>query len=157
MAAVAWTDELLDELRGEADPTVDELVDDYYRRHPEIDDARHLVQQIVRRGALDEDDALAAYLSDTAARPAWADDELIRRGQHFFADRSDEIGNILFCASLPEAYGAARRVHVLAVTTELDTAAKRRVAETASCFLDPLPHSHRAAGSWAYPCRGGGR
>jgi len=151
MAGVAWTDELLDDLRGQADPDVDGVVDEYYRRHPEIDDARHLVRQIVRRGALgDHDQALAAYLRDPSARPSWADDELIRRGQRFFADRSDEIGNILFCASLPEAYGAARGVHVLAVTAELATNAKRRVAETGRFLLDALTEGALEPGAAGY-------
>jgi hypothetical protein len=157
MAGAAWTDARLDRLRREADGPVDSLVHSYYARHPEITDARELVVRIARRSAADDDPEVAAYVADTTALPPWADVDLIAAGQRFFADYSSEIGNILFCASLPEAYGAAHGVHVLTVTKELLWHTERRAAETGRFLLDALTEGSLAPGAKGYQAARGVR
>jgi hypothetical protein len=139
---VAWSEELLNELRARGDPEADDLVARFHATHPDIGDPSNLVRRMVRSLRLDEGgdapNPFAAYFADRGALPAWIDRDLVRAGQEFFEDRSAEIGNALFCASLPEAYGAAHGVHVLAITADLVTDTRRRIAETGQFLLQAL-------------------
>jgi hypothetical protein len=142
VGAVAWSDELLAELRAQADLDADDLVGRFYASHPDIGDPSHLVRRMVRSLRLNDDgetpNPFADYFSNRDALPDWTDRAVVRAGQEFFEDRSAEIGNALFCASLPEAYGAAHGVHVLAITADLVTDTRRRIAETGQFLLDAL-------------------
>lgn len=135
-----WTDALLDALRTEGDPIADAALAEYLAagvdRTP-----RSVMAALVRTLAPGGDEPtglLADYLADAAALPEWADPELLRRGQEFFAVQGLYLATALFCASLPVAYASARGAQVIFITGDLVSDAHRRIAETAQLICDVM-------------------
>jgi hypothetical protein len=79
-----------------------------------------------------------AYFLDGPELPRWADGDRIARGQAFFRHHGPLVGAALFCASLPEAYAVADGVEVLAVTAELISHPRRRIAETGKFLVEVM-------------------
>lgn len=131
-----WTDELLDDLRYAGDPEADDVVGRYFEvtgQHPAT-----VFRDMLPPGAPGRAKAgvVEEYYGQTAPLPDWHDKELLRAGARFFAEHGLEIGLGLFCYALPIGYAALPAAHVLDLTSELETNAKRRVFETAQMVLD---------------------
>jgi hypothetical protein len=132
--AAKWDDALLDELRGQGDPTADDVAACYY--DAVRGDHAQLFRGIVSGVPDTADGILAAYYAEGTPLPDWADPAQLVTGAEFFAQWGLEIGLGLFCFSLPVGYAAVPAAHVLDLTARLETDAKRRVYETAQMVLD---------------------
>ena len=148
MAATAWTDELLDELREVGDPPADAVVARDLRRRPgrvrqpPDEDAR-----AQRRGALQAAAGGRAPLPGrTDDLPDWADPERIAVGERFFGQHGPGCVMALACASLPACYAARKGVQVLHLTARLQTDPVRRIGETAQLTLDAMAPGGLAPG-----------
>ena len=124
----------LDQLRLQADPEGDALAAHYLGRDPA--DLFHAVVASKAGGDQLLEPKVAAWLADRPALPPWADVERMRHGAHFFNTWGLQLGLGLFLHSLPLAYASHDGAQVLALTSELETNAKRRVLETAQFVLD---------------------
>jgi hypothetical protein len=132
----------LEGARSVGDDVADAVVAAFAEDHPGVP-VRELVGRMVaelHRDAADQDPRVAAYLLDGPELPPWADAERIARGQAFFRAHGPFVGAALFCASLPEAYAAADGVEVLAVTAELVSDPRRRIAETGRFLVEVMAY-----------------
>jgi hypothetical protein len=146
-----WTDDLLDQLRHTGDPAADDVVARYFQERQE--EPRQLVRRLVKCPVLPEDDrppSVDAYHRDTPPWPDWADEERIRRGTKVFEDWGLFFGTSLFCASLPQAYAAAKGVQVLRMTSRLASDAQRRIYETAQMVVDVMTPGGLEVGAAGY-------
>jgi len=141
-------------MRGMADPEVDQVVEGYYRKHPELGDSRSLVRSMIRElsqakqepqrfmhDAADHDNTwLTAALNVAHASPRWnIEPRLMKRGQDVFANYGLYQASALFFASLPMAYASVDGAAVLARVSDLATHnLTRRVAETGQMLLDVM-------------------
>lgn len=136
----AWTDGVLDALRTEGDPIADAALADYLGADADRT-PRSVMTSLVRTlapGGEEPTGLLADYLADAEALPEWADPELLRQGQEFFAVQGLYIATALFCASLPVAYASARGAQVIFITGDLVSDVHRRIAETAQLICDVM-------------------
>ncbi len=130
----------LEDARGVADPEADKVVRSFRHDHPDLP-VREIVPTMarqLRQAPEAQHPAVARYFLEGPARPDWADPVLLARGQRFFRSNDLVIGASLFCASLPEAYSGAKGVDVLAITAELATNTRRRIAETGQFLIDVM-------------------
>src|SRR5215470_16647226 len=150
--AERWSPSGLSRLRGMADPEIDQVVEGYYREHPELGDSRSLVRSMIRelgkvkqepqrfmRDAVDQDDTwLTAALNVALVPPHWKiDPAMIKRGQEVFAEYGLYQASALFFASLPMAYASVDGAAVLGRVSDLATQnLTRRVAETGQMLVD---------------------
>ena len=135
-----YTDELLDSLRGIADPVPDQLVDQLAERHT-IGTVSGVLHHLLRNAQPIPDELppdVADWLRTSGALPGWSDRRRIERAAHMFATHGPTICLILSTSSLLEAYAAHRGVKVLAFTYRLSQDVYRRVAETAQFVLTVL-------------------
>jgi ER-bound oxygenase mpaB/B'/Rubber oxygenase, catalytic domain len=137
-AGPAWTDADLDAWRAVTDPPADAAVAGYFaatsHHHP-----RHLFGSLVEHLRLPPEDqvpAIAEFLAAAATMPDWAERERIARGQQFFSDWAVHQFTSLYLASLPNAYAAAKGVHVIWLTARLQNDPRRRLNETAQFLMD---------------------
>jgi hypothetical protein len=133
-----WSDAALDEWRHVTDPPADEAVAGYFEAigsaHP-----RSLFGALVDHLQLPPEDqvsAIATFLAAASVIPDWVDPARIRRGQKFFSDWALHQFTSLYLASLPNAYAAAKGVHVIWLTARLQSDAERRLNETAQFLMD---------------------
>jgi hypothetical protein len=140
MSAVppAWSDTALDGWRHVTDPPADAAVAGYFAAvggtHP-----RQLFGALVEHLQLEPEDqvpAIADFLAAAAPMPGWAEHERLARGQQFFSDWALHQFTSLYLASLPNAYAAAKGVHVIWLTARLQDDAERRLNETAQFLMD---------------------
>ena len=68
--------------------------------------------------------------------PEWVDRGRLGRGQAYFSDWALHQFTSLYLASLPNAYAAAKGVHVLWLTARLQNDPERRLNETAQFLMD---------------------
>jgi hypothetical protein len=133
-----WTDAYLDAYRLVGDVDADAAVARILK-DPNLT-ASQFFQQLVRNDApvpADLPGPIAHYFADTAW-PAFADPQLVARGQQLFTKWGPQICLSLFCASLPIGYSADRIVRVLHSIGRLETDALRRVFETAQFLFDVM-------------------
>jgi hypothetical protein len=131
----------LDALRHRGDPPADRLAAALVEAHPGLDegDLVRLVLSEIQARPAPGNDAVRDWMLKGPDLPAWADRDLIRRGQDFFGDWPLAITASLFCTSLPGAYAAADGAQVLVVTSDLATKnITRRVAETGRMLMDVM-------------------
>jgi squalene cyclase len=135
-----WTDAFLDEMRTQRDPAADRVVADLFAR-----DGIDEVNQLLKRFN-ESDDPIPAGLPESARRffdatddlPPWLDEARQRFGETTFSYTSWAMVAALFCASLPEAYCAAKGARVLTETGRLERDINRRILETARFVLDVM-------------------
>ena len=128
--------------RWVGDEVADAVVAAFAEDHPGVP-VRELVGRMVaelHRSPEEQHPLVAAYLVDGPELPPWADHERIARGQAFFRAHGPLVGAALFCASLPEAYAAADGVEVLAVTAELVSDPRKRIAETGRFLVEVMAY-----------------
>ncbi len=135
-----FTDELLQQMRREADPVADELVaalmqtGDRQAMHGWWDSVT------VNGNSLPADlpEPVKYYLQETQNLPAWADKRRMQRGHRFFARHAPAMLSILGCLSLPYCYAAADGAQVLWLSQRIRNDTRRRLAETAQFLLDVM-------------------
>jgi hypothetical protein len=132
------SDEELASWRAVTDPPADEAVAGYFsERH--ADHPRHLFGALVEHLQLPPEDqvpAIAEFLATASSMPEWVEPQRLAAGQRFFSDWATHHFTALYLASLPNAYAAARGVHVLWLTARLQDDAERRLNETAQFLMD---------------------
>ena len=147
-----WTDDLLDRMRGRADPEADVVVARYFEEAGGASPHRFFRQIATRFEPVREECSAAVldYLDDTPALPVWADPERMRLGQDFFGRWGLYVPLVLICSSLPECYGAAKGVQVLHLTARLASDTRRRIVETAQMVLDVMAPGGMEIGAQGY-------
>lgn len=139
---------MLDMLRQQADPEADRLAEHYLDRKPSDFFAGAMAARYARTDAADPH--IAKWLSDRPDLPAWADQARLQRGSEFFSEWGIELGLGLFLSSMPLAYAAEEGARVLALTSRLETDAKRRVLESAQFVLEVTAPGALARGQSGY-------
>lgn len=139
-SATRWTDARFDALAHQGDPLADEVVAEHARlvglEHPAhlvANIGRHLVLPAEKRSA-----PLHDYLEARPPLPDWVNPKRMASSVDFFTQHGLTIGTSLFCASLPEAYAAARGARVLTLTARMTSDPVRRVYETAQLVFDSM-------------------
>ena len=135
MSVTDWSDDFLDSLRTQADPSADEVVAGLFAGTA---DATSAFRALVVQQHEVADPALSAFLEGKDDPPAWMDPELVAAGQERFARWGSHVFTALYAAALPSAYACWRGVQVLGLTARLETDAKRRLNETAQFHLDVM-------------------
>jgi len=141
-ASAAHAELTLDAARWVGDEVADAVVAAFAADHPgvAVRDLVGLMVAEVHRHPAEQHPLVAAYFGDGPELPPWADDERVARGQAFFRAHGPFVGAALFCASLPEAYAAADGVEVLAVTAELVSDPRKRIAETGRFLVEVMAY-----------------
>ena len=140
MTSKIWTDAFLNAQRELGDEPADRVMASIVEKH-EIEMVDELFRSLVRNDGIVPEHMppdVLDFLDATAVLPAWADPDLIARGENFFDLHWPLIVTFLFCASLPNAYAAHRGAQVLALTARLKTQVERRIFETAQFVLDVM-------------------
>lgn len=135
-----FTDPFLDALRREGDPPADQVVASYLDGVLGAHDG-HLISALIAHGAssTDEDSApLREFVLERPTWPAWADDDMVQRGQAVFAEYVAQLGLGLWMASIPAGYAGAHGAEVLTHTARLVSDAKRRFLETGQFIIDVM-------------------
>jgi hypothetical protein len=135
-----FTDAVLDRLSFVGDPMADEVVAEHVA-HQQLHDPRRLVGDIAAHLVLPPErrsPPIERYFAEEPPLPSWADAALMAQGASFFDLYGLAIGSALFCASLPEAYAAARGARTLALTAQMVTDPVRRVNETAQMVFNTV-------------------
>jgi hypothetical protein len=133
-----WSDAALDRWRQVTDPPADDAVAGYFEAIGR-DRPRRLFGALVDHLQLPPEDqvpAIATFLAAASAIPDWVDRARLGRGQRFFSDWALHQFTSLYLASLPNAYAAAKGVHVIWLTARLQSDAERRLNETAQFLMD---------------------
>jgi hypothetical protein len=148
-----WPDELLESLREQGDPTVDPIVRDLFRRK-EVEAVNAAMRAMTDNAATPDamPPAVAAWLREHRALPAWADRARMDRASRFFVDHGVSISMLLGLSSLLEAYAAKKGVKVLYATDQMGaTNADRRLGETTQFLLTVMAPGALFAGGNAIP------
>jgi hypothetical protein len=136
-----WTDQLLNEKRRQGDRLADGAVKELFQRG-NVQAVNNLMSTLVSNdqpAPADLPAEIQTYLAATPmVLPDWADPDKIKQGQKLFEAFGPQISLCLFCASLPEAYAAAKGVQVLAKTARLQKGPRRRVIETGQFLINVL-------------------
>ncbi|HUI54148.1 MAG TPA: oxygenase MpaB family protein [Bryobacteraceae bacterium] len=144
----AWTNDLLDRMRGQADPLADQAVGQVFA-DGEIQAVNSLMQRLVENDGIPPDglpDVIHAYLDQSDQLPEWADAALIKTGEDVFWKYGPQVIATLFCYSLPFCYAARKGVQVLWLTSRLYSNPTRRIIETAQMVVDVMRPGGLAAG-----------
>ena len=130
----------IDDAREVGDPEADDAIAGFAAAHPDLDPRLVVAQVGVQLRAHPEvrHQLIGEYLLSGPPLPEWVDARRVHEGQEFFRNYGLFIGAALFCASLPDAYAAADGVEVLAITAELVSHPRRRIAETGRFLLDVM-------------------
>lgn len=134
----AWSKDALRSVRKFGDRTADDVIRSLFEKS-DTSIVRQLMGIMMRSdepipAALPA--AAKAYFAQTEKLPAWADRELIRRGQRVFTDYGWMMAAGLFFSSLPQAYCAADGARVLTETQGMTRHVKHRILETAQFLFD---------------------
>jgi hypothetical protein len=145
-----WSNAELDRFRQKTDPAADAAVAGYFAATHHTH-SRHLFSALVEHLHLPPEDqvpAVAEFLAAASEMPEWVDRQRLARGQGFFSDWALHQFTSLYLASLPNAYAAAKGVHVIWLTARLQNDARRRLNETAQFLMDvTVPASFDEGGS----------
>lgn len=135
----SWTNEFLDEARGQGDPIADPVVAELFR-----DGDIGAVNQLMRTLVVDDglpSERLPAVVRDYLARTAAPPDiesAQMELAQEVFGVVGPEILAVLGFYSLPADYAAKKGVQVLYRTGRLITNPTRRVFETTQMVVDVM-------------------
>jgi hypothetical protein len=149
-----FTKEKLDSLRLEGDPLADNVVAELHANHGGLTKIHDLLTTVRDKAANVEGpagDVFRDFLHVIKKKPAWADPEMIERGQRVFATHLPFMGLSLFSGSL---IGGAQFITAGAVTTlagNITTNPTRRMDETGMLLLAMIfPGALYEAGSEAH-------
>ncbi|MFL7837804.1 MAG: oxygenase MpaB family protein [Candidatus Promineifilaceae bacterium] len=135
-----WNDAFLDKKRLIGDPLADEVVRKIHERH-DLARINEMMASLVKNDEIVRAEMpreVHDYLDNTDHWPDWADEKLIKQGEVFFDLHWPLAITLLFCASLPRAYGAHRGAQVLFLTQRMTKHFHRRIYETAQFLLDVM-------------------
>jgi hypothetical protein len=134
-----WTNEILDEARGQGDPIADPVVAELFR-DGDIGAVNQLMRTLVVDDGLPSErlpTVVRDYLARTAA-PAGIESAQMELAQEVFGVVGPEILAVLGFYSLPADYAAKKGVQVLYRTGRLITNPTRRVFETTQMVVDVM-------------------
>lgn len=134
-----WTNEILDEARGQGDPIADPVVAELFR-DGDIGAVNQLMRTLVMDDGLPAERLPAVvrdYLARTAAPPD-IESAQMQLAQEVFGVVGPEILAVLGFYSLPADYAAKKGVQVLYRTGRLITNPTRRVFETTQMVVDVM-------------------
>lgn len=134
-----WTNEFLDEARGQGDPIADPVVAELFREG-DIEAVNQLMRTLVVDDGLPSERLPAVvrdYLARTAAPPD-IESAQMELAQEVFGVVGPEILAVLGFYSLPADYAAKKGVQVLYRTGRLITNPTRRVFETTQMVVDVM-------------------
>lgn len=149
-----WSNELLNAMRWQQDPVADAFLKQVVETEGQPQ-AMQIFNVLIHHIGIqlpDLPDYAAAYFTETAALPSWADTEQIRLGQQLFAEHGPSMMALLFFKALPTTYLPTSTSKVLIRTGRLaeseDKMARygRRVGETAQFVLDVMSMGNLAPG-----------
>ncbi|MDF2630602.1 MAG: hypothetical protein K0R39_4433 [Symbiobacteriaceae bacterium] len=129
---MAYSDALLDSLRGQADPLADDTIA-ALGRTTSPGHVGALIPRLVAVPAPDPGDlpeCVEAWLQAHAKLPAWADRERLNRASALWVKRGVTMAMILGTASLAECYAASRGIKAITFSNRLGTDTLRRLRET---------------------------
>lgn len=139
VGASMFTPSFLDELRTFGDPAADAVVTRYFDNEVELPATDLMTRMIaVAPGSDEASKALGDFVRERPPLPAWAEQDLIERGQDLFADYLPQFGLALWMASIPAGYAGAKDAVVLERTAQLVSHPKRRFLETGQFVLDVM-------------------
>ncbi len=132
-----FNDEALNQLRKEADPVVDRLVEELAAEH-RLEAVNAVLSHLIGNNEpLPEalPPRIERWLRHTARLPAWADRERLDRASALFARHGVTICLILATDALLQCYAMKSGVRVLASSYRLGHSAYHRIAETTQFVL----------------------
>ncbi len=135
-----WTNAVLEPMRNVGDPKADAVLEAVVEGG-KIKAVNHLMRNMIENDDIVPDElpnVVKDFLEETAVLPDWADQKKIKIGEHLFSAYGPEIIMLLFCASLPFCYAAAKGAHVLYATKRMVSNLERRIFETAQFLLDVM-------------------
>jgi hypothetical protein len=139
-----WTNNFFDEVRQQGDPLADNTVLYLFQKGgiQAVNDAWDVLLQNDQIPPKGLPAPIYEYLNASGILPAWADADLIVKGEEFFMENGVFCLASLLCASLPECYVMAKGAHVLGSTQNLDGRhTVRRLFETAQMLVAVMaPH-----------------
>lgn len=137
--ARVWTNELLDEARGQGDPVADAVIAQLFR-DGDLGAVNELMRTLVVNDGLPSERLPAVvrdYLERTAAPPDIESAQMVL-AQEVFGVLGPEMLAVLGFYSLPADYAAKKGVQVLYRTGRLITNPTRRVFETTQMVVDVM-------------------
>ncbi|PJN40207.1 hypothetical protein CG747_14210 [Streptomyces sp. CB02959] len=140
MPASAWTDEVLDWMRGTGDVAGDAAITETYElgRQEEVRQALRGLGKNSEALPTDLPPQLRRYFELSSVLPDWADPELIERGRSLLGRYEALVVSTLLCGSLPLCYGCGNGAEVLARSQRLTSGVYRRLMETSQFVVDVL-------------------
>ncbi len=111
-----WSDEILQASRKRMDPLADAFVAELSAEMSEKELfllMKILLDEYIWIGDEVLNERATQYLNEASALPEWADPELIKKGEEFFAANSFEIAMILMMKALPATYCCWRGAEVV--------------------------------------------
>lgn len=140
-ATEGQADSFLDAMRHVGDARADTAFAELVAIHPNAD----VVSLLAQRSAT-VPVSLAAYLTNTAVLPDWADTSQMATAGAVFARFGWEVALGLFCAALPQGYAAGPCARAMGRTRQLIDHTRGRVFETAQFLFDVLEPGGLAPG-----------
>ncbi|AJT70190.1 hypothetical protein T261_8598 [Streptomyces lydicus] len=140
MPAGAWTDEMLDWMRGTGDAAGDAAISETYElgRQEEVRQALRGFGKNSEALPTGLPPRLQRYFELSSVLPEWADPELIERGRALLGRYEALVVSTLLCGSLPLCYGCGDGAEVLARSQRLTSGVYRRLMETSQFVVDVL-------------------
>jgi len=142
MGELRWSDELLDRMRGETDPTADAVAAAIVSRGTRAERGTNALFDMLAGNAVPLPSAMPEpmrrYFEETAQLPSWADPALVRRGEQLFMLHGPSMVTVLLLSSLPQCYACAKGAEVLARTGRLIDDFRRRIVLTAAFLMDVM-------------------
>ncbi|MEV4443416.1 DUF2236 domain-containing protein, partial [Streptomyces sp. NPDC049577] len=140
MPAGAWTDEVLDRMRGTGDAAGDAAIAEIYElgRQEEVRQALSAFGRNSDVPPAGLPPRLQSYFELSSVLPEWADPKLIERGRALLGRYEALVVSTLLCGSLPLCYGCGDGAEVLARSQRLTSGVYRRLMETSQFVVDVL-------------------
>ena len=130
----------MDSLREQGDPLADQVVADLFAAGS-VSAVNSLMRMLAENDQPPADSLpqnVKDFLAASAALPAWADADQIRKGEEVFWKYGPRAVAMLVTYALPFCYLGAKGVQVLALTARLYTNPQRRIIETAQMVVDVM-------------------
>lgn len=148
--AVNFSSGFLTEMRGQGDPTSDQLIAELFADEKQKADFRNLLDPLVfnhQLGQVKDFYAVKEAFVQATNLPVWADQKLMDKGAAFFAVHASAIMNLLGLLSLPYCYAAADGAHVLDLSQRIKNKPEHRLNETADFVWEVMaPNAFKTDG-----------
>ena len=147
-----FTDEFLEGLRAEGDVKGDQAVTTFFEAIDKPGSSLYTMIARTTGAALEDEQApgVGPFVKAIEPWPAWADRELVRRGQDLFGDWGMQLASGLFLSSLPLTYACAKGAEPLVRTARMTSYPKRRILETGQMIIDAMSPGALEPGARGY-------